>query len=120
MHRSPLSCQSGVAAVYLMLTGLKSVAITKPVRHLGFCQKSDWHLGYRIRATFANGQDRLMLRSIEADETYIGGKAKNQDVSQHYGKRGVGDKYLVAGILVRATGERTCLHSYPRNEANAS
>ena len=87
MHRSPLSCRIWVAAVYLMLTSLKGVASTKLARDLNICQKSAWHLGYRIRAAFANGQDRLMLGSIEVDETYIGGKAKNQHASQRDGKR---------------------------------
>ena len=90
MHRSPLSCRIWVAAVYLMLTILKGVASTKLARDLNICQKSAWHLGHRIRAAFANGQDRLMLGPIEVDETYIGGKAKNQPVSQRDGKRGVG------------------------------
>ena len=90
MHRSPLSCRIWVAAVYLMLTSLKGVASTKLARDLGISQKSAWHLGHRIRAAFANGQDRLMLGPIEVDETYIGGKAKNQHASQRDGKRGCG------------------------------
>ena len=105
MHRSPLNCRVWVAAVYLMLTSLKGVASTKLARDLGITQKSAWHLGHRIRAAFANGQDRLMLGPIEVDETYIGGKAKNQRASQRDGKRGVAGKYPVVGILDRATGE---------------
>ena len=105
MHRSPLSCRIWIAAVYLMLTSLKGVASTKLARDLGISQKSAWHLGHRIRAAFANGQDRLMLGPIEVDETYIGGKAKNQHASQRDGKRGVGGKYPVVGIRDRATGE---------------
>ena len=105
MHRSPLSCRTWVAAVYLMLTSLKGVASTKLVRHLGICQKSTWHLSHRIRAAAANGQDRFMLGPIGVDETYIGGKAKNQHASQRGGKRGVDGKYPVVGILDWATGE---------------
>ena len=105
MHRSPLSCRIWVGAVYLILTSLKGVASTKLARDLGISQKSAWHLGHRLRAAFANGQDRLMLGPIEVDETDIGGKAKNQHASQRDGKRGVGGKYPVAGILDRATGE---------------
>ncbi len=69
MHRSPLSCRIWVAVVYLMLTSLKGVASTKLARDLGISQKSAWHLGYRIRATLANGQDRLMLGPVEIDKT---------------------------------------------------
>ena len=65
-----------------MLTSLKGVASTKLAWDLNICQKSAWHLGHRIRAAFANGQDRLMLGPIEVDKTYIGGRAKNQHASQ--------------------------------------
>ena len=92
MHRSPLSCRIWIAAVYLMLTSLKGVASTKLARELGICQKSAWHLGHRVRAAFANGQDRLMLGPIKRDETYIGGEAKNQHASQRDGKRSVAGK----------------------------
>lgn len=88
-----------------MLTSLKGVASTKLARDLGISQKSDWHLGHRIHAAFANGPDWLMLGPIELDETYIGGKAKNQHASQRDGKRGVGGKYPFVGILDPATGE---------------
>ena len=88
-----------------MLTSLKGVASTKLARALGIAQKSAWHLEHRIRAAFAHGQDRLMLGSIENDERNIGSKAKNQHASQQDGKRGVGGKYPVVGILDRATGE---------------
>ncbi|MCY4096629.1 MAG: IS1595 family transposase [Gammaproteobacteria bacterium] len=105
MHRSPLSCRIWLGAVYLMLTSLKGVASTKLARDLGISQKSAWHLGHRLRAAFANGQDRLLLGPIEVDETYIGGKAKNQHDAQRDGKRGVGGKYPVVGILDWASGE---------------
>ena len=105
MHRSPLRCRIWVATVYLMLTSLKGVASTKLARDLGISQKSAWHLRHRIRTTFANDRDPLMLGPIEVDETYIGGKAKNQHASQRESKRGVAGKYSVVGVLDRATGE---------------
>lgn len=88
MHRSPLSWRIWVAAVYLMLTNLKGAAHTKLSREFGISQKSAWHLSHGIRAAFAQGQDRHMLGPIEVDETYSGGKAKNQHASQCDGKRG--------------------------------
>ncbi len=104
MHRSPLGCRIWAAAIYLMLTSLKGVASTKLARDLGITQKSAWHLGHRIRAAFAVGDDRLLMGPVEIDETYIGGKAKNQHASQRDGKRGVDGKWPVVGIRDRATG----------------
>ena len=82
MHRSPLSCRIWVVGVYLMLTSLEGVASTKLARDLGISQKSAWHLGHRIRAALANGQNCLLLGPVEIDETYLGGKARNRHASQ--------------------------------------
>ena len=101
-----------------MLTSLKGVASTKLVRDLGISQKSAWHLDHRIRAAFTNGQDSLMLGSIDVDETYIGAKANNQNDSQRDGKRGVGDKYSVVGIRDRATGESVLKPSTTRKRTS--
>ena len=87
-----------------MLTSLKGVTGTRLARDLGIKQKSAWHLGHRIRAAFAVGDDRLLMGPVEIDETYIGGKAKNQHASQRDGKRGVSGKWPVVGIRDRATG----------------
>ena len=57
------------------------------------------------RRYFSVRRERLMLGPIEVDETYIGGWAKNLHASQRDGKRGVGGKYPVVGILDRVTGE---------------
>ena len=104
MHRSPLGCRVWAAAGYLMLTSLKGVASTKLARDLGITQKSASHLGHRVRAALAIGEDRLLMGPVEIDETYIGSKAKNQHASQRDGKRGVDGKWPVVGIWDRATG----------------
>ena len=104
IHRSLLGCRVWAAAVYLMLTSLKGVASTKLARDLGITQKSAWHLGHRVRAALAIGEDRLLMGPVEIDETYMGGKAKNQHASQRDGKRGVDGKWPVVGIWDRATG----------------
>ncbi len=61
MHRSTLGCRIWAAAVYLMLTSWKGAASTKLARDLGITQKSAWHLGHRVRAAFASGDDRLLM-----------------------------------------------------------
>lgn len=87
MHHSPWSCRIRDAAVYLMLMSLRGIASAKLERNLGISQKSAGHPGHRIRVPFASDRDRLMLGSIEVDETYIGGRAKNQHASHGDGKR---------------------------------
>ena len=105
MHRSPLPCRTWVAAIYLMLTSLKGVDSTKLARDLGISQKSAWHLGHRIRAALAKGDDRPLIGPIEIDETYIGGKARSRHAPERDGKPGTVGKQVVVGILDLATGE---------------
>jgi hypothetical protein len=79
-------------------------------RDLGITQKSAWFLDHRIRAAMQSGSFNKLSGEIEADETFIGGKARNM----HAGKRarritGTGgkDKTAVMGILERGGKVRT-------------
>ncbi len=79
-------------------------------RDLGISQKSAWFLDHRIRFALYNGSFEKLSGHVEADETFIGGKARNM----HVGKRerritGTGgkDKTPVMGILERGGKVRT-------------
>jgi transposase-like protein len=82
-------------------------------RDLGITQKSAWFLDHRIRFALHQGSFETMLSGhVEADETFIGGKARNM----HPGKRaakitGTGgkDKTAVMGILERGGKVRTAV-----------
>ena len=74
-------------------------------------RKSAWHMDHRIRFALHQGSfDSMLTGEVEADETFIGGKARNM----HVGKRkrritGTGgkDKTAVMGILERGGKVRT-------------
>jgi len=73
-------------------------------RALGITQKTAWFLDHRIRLALTMGTFNKLSGHIEADETYIGGEARNM----HKEKRerritGTGgkDKAAVLGILER-------------------
>lgn len=70
-------------AYYLICAGKNGVAALELSRILGIAYSSAWFMAHRIRFALSrpDGQDKLG-RVVEADETYIGGKAK--------GKRGRG------------------------------
>ncbi len=104
IRRSPLGCRIWAVAVYQVLNGLKGVASTKLARNLGIKQKSAWHLGDRIHAAFANGEDRSLMGPVEIDDTYIGGEDRNHHAFERGGSRGVDSKWLVVGIWNRAMG----------------
>jgi ISXO2-like transposase domain len=73
-------------------------------RDLGITQKSAWFLDHRIRMSLHSGSIEKLSGHVEADETFIGGKARNM----HFAERrrrltGTGgkDKIAVMGIVQR-------------------
>jgi transposase-like protein len=77
MEDSHLPLRTWYLAMYLILASSKGISSVKLAEHLGIGQKTAWFLGHRIRALL-NGGEKLPLSGIvEADESYIGGKAKN-------------------------------------------
>ena len=77
MADSNLGFQDWAIAVYAVLTNLKGVSSMKLHRDLGITQSSAWFLLHRIREAWACRDDEPMAGPVEADETYVGGLAKN-------------------------------------------
>jgi transposase-like protein len=73
-------------------------------RALGITQKTAWFLDHRTRLALKAGTFNRLSGQIEANETFIGGKARKMHVSRH-AKRitgtGCKDKTAVLGILER-------------------
>jgi len=107
MQSSKLGCQEWAIAIYLHNTGIKGTSSMKLHRDLGISQKSAWHLAHRIREAYDDHADRF-AGPVEADETYIGGKAKNMHAKVRREKirsRGLTDKTPVVGVKDRATNQ---------------
>ena len=107
MQGSPLPYRTWVIAIYILTTGIKGTSSMKLHRDLKVSQKTAWFLAHRIRETWDKSRKMKPFDGpVEADETYIGGKAKNM----HAWKRkqmegGRGNKVIVAGVKDRATGK---------------
>jgi transposase-like protein len=86
-------------AIYLMCSSKKGISANQLHRMLGITYKSAWFMGHRIRSAMTQSPLSEKLSNIvEADETYVGGKAR--------GKRGRGaEKKTKVFSLIQRDGE---------------
>ena len=80
-ERSHIPLSKWVAGFYLMAASKKGISAHQLHRMLGITYKSAWFMAHRIRESMRPGADFGPMggegKTVEADETYIGGKAKN-------------------------------------------
>ena len=80
---SPISFAKWMSAFWLIANAKNGISSCELHRALGVTQKSAWFMLQRIRLALQNGSIVKIGGHVEADETFIGGKARNM----HKGKR---------------------------------
>ena len=111
-EQSHLPLRKWFAAFWLFSTNRKGISSCQLSREVGVTQKTAWYMLGRIREVAAkvSGTGGPMDGDVEADEAYIGGKAKNMHAKQRRERvtgRGGVDKYPVAGVLQRGGRVKT-------------
>jgi len=108
---SPIALEKWLPAVWLLVTCKNGISSYEVARDLGISQKSAWHMMHRIRFALHHGSfDKPLSGHVEADETFIGGKARNMHIAQRQRRiTGTGgkDKTPVLGIMERGGKVRT-------------
>ncbi|WP_425230027.1 IS1595 family transposase [Sphingomonas sp.] len=82
MERSHIPLHKWLLAMHLMAASKKGMSAKQMERMLGVTYKSAWFLCHRIREAMEGAAPQGPLGGpgeiVEADETYVGGKAKNR------------------------------------------
>ncbi len=76
---SPLGLDKWLPAVWMIINAKNGVSSYEIARALGVTQKTAWFMDHRIRAAMEYGTFDKLDSPVEADETYIGGKAKEEN-----------------------------------------
>src|ERR1035438_7527870 len=101
---SSLVLDKWLCAMFLIANCKNGVSSYEVARDLGVTQRTGWFMLQRIRHATHTGTFNKLSGQIEADETFIGGKARNMHASKRAKKiTGTGgkDKTAVMGTLER-------------------
>jgi hypothetical protein len=102
MEDSPLGLDKWLAGMWLIGNCKNGISSYEIHRALGVTQKSAWFLLHRIRLAMQSGSFEKLSGQVEADEPYIGGKARNMHKGKRQAKgRGTVGKEVVMGLLER-------------------
>ncbi len=107
---SPIGLDKWLTAIWMLANCKNGVSSYELHRAIGVTQKTAWFMLHRIRAAMHTGTFEKLSGEVEADETFIGGKARNMHKKKREEKiqgRGSSGKVAVMGLLERHGEVRT-------------
>ncbi len=93
-HKSPTSLKTWFHAMFLITASRNGVSAMELMRQTGVTYKTAWRINHQIRQLM-NQKPAVFTGTVEAYETYIGGKRKGK------AGRGAAGKTPVIGVLER-------------------
>jgi transposase-like protein len=109
---SPLGLDKWLPAMWQIVNCKNGISSYELARALGVTQKTAWFMLHRLRLAMQAKSFDKFGGTVEADETFIGGKARNmhakkreklREIYEHHGPSALG-KVVVMGLLERHTG----------------
>ena len=79
---SPLGYDKWFPAFWMIVNAKNGISSCELARAIGVTQKSAWHMLHRIRLAIHDGSIEKMSGHVEADETFIGAKARTMNNKQ--------------------------------------
>ena len=109
MEDSAIGLEKWLPAMWMMVNCKNGISSYEMGRALGITQKSAWFMLHRLRLATQTGTFEKLSGTVEADETFIGGLARNMHRDKR-GKRikgtGGSGKAIVMGMLERSTRDK--------------
>lgn len=109
-EESPIPLEKWLPAAWLVINCKNGISSYEIGRALGVTQKSAWFMLHRVRLAMQDGTINKLAGSVEADETFVGGKVPNMN-SKAKARRilrdgrlanaGPAGKAIVMGLLER-------------------
>ena len=110
MEDSAIGLDKWLCAMWMIANCKNGVSSYELKRDLGVTQKSAWFMLHRLREGMVDDFPEPLAGEVEADETFIGGKAKNMHFEKKIRKYLAGElasgavgKAIVMGVLDRNT-----------------
>lgn len=104
LEDSPIALDKWLCGFWLIANAKNGISSYELARSIGITQKSAWFMLHRIRLAMQDGSIEKFSGRVEADETFIGGIARNMHADKKAQlKRGRGSigKVAVMGLLER-------------------
>jgi transposase-like protein len=112
LEDSPIALDKWLCAFWLIANCKNGISSYELAKDIGITQKSGWFMLHRIRLAMQDGSIEKFSGRVEADETFIGGKARNMHADKKAKTkslqkgRGYVGKVAVMGLLERNSPER--------------
>jgi transposase-like protein len=109
MEDSPIGLDKWMVAIWLLANARNGISSYELHRAIGVTQKTAWFMLHRVRLAMQAEDGGKFSGEVEADETYIGGKARNMHPAKRkrlMGKKGNpwAGKVAMMGLLERHSG----------------
>lgn len=109
---SPIGLDRWFTAMWLISNCKNGVSSCEIARDLGVTQKTAWFMLHRIRLAMNTGTFEKLTGEVEADETFIGGLARNMHKDKKAKITGTGGagKAVVMGLVDRKNKQVRVVH----------
>jgi transposase-like protein len=112
LEDSPIGLDKWLCAFWLIANAKNGISSYELHRSIGVTQKTAWFMLHRIRLAMQDGSIEKFSGRVEADETFIGGRARNMHADKKpktkslQKGRGYVGKVAVMGLIERNSRER--------------